>query len=101
MNIFGDYLKKINNLILLNKELLDLKNLNDFKNINVESPPIEFNCDLSCNVCLVLSKLNQKSPHELAIKIRELIIKNIKDFEEISIAGPGFLNMKLSESAII
>ena len=101
MNIFEDYLKKINNLILLNKELLDLKNLNDFKNINVESPPIEFNCDLSCNVCLVLSKLNQKSPHELAIKIRELIIKNIKDFEEISIAGPGFLNMKLSESAII
>ena len=101
MNIFEDYLKKINKLILENQKFLELKNLNDFKGVIVETPPSEFNFDLSCNISLVLGKVNKINPKELANKIKELIVKNLKDFVNIEIAGPGFLNLKLSNTALI
>ena len=62
MNIFEEYLKKIIDLIHKNQTFLKITNLNNFKGINVESPPVEFNFDLSCNVCLVLGKINNINP---------------------------------------
>ena len=62
MNIFEEYLNKITALILKNQNSLELGNLNNFKGVTVESPPSEFNCDLSCNVSLVLGKINKKNP---------------------------------------
>ena len=101
MNIFEDYLNKITVLILKNQKFLELRNLNNFKGVVVETPPSVFNFDLSCNVSLVLGRLNKINPKDLADKIKELIKKNIKDFVEIEIAGPGFLNLKLSDVALI
>ena len=91
MNIFEEYLNKITKLVLKNKIFLELENLNDFKGINVETPPLEFNYDLSCNICLVLGKINKKKPKELAEKLKVLILKNYKDFNKIEIAGQGSL----------
>ena len=54
MNIFEEYINKITALILKNQKLLKLDNLNNFKGIVVESPPGEFDFDLSCNASLVL-----------------------------------------------
>ena len=82
MNIFEEYIKKITDLISKNKQSLNLDNLNDFKGVVVESPPAEFNYDLSCNAGLVLGKINKVNPIELANKIKDLIIKNLKDFEK-------------------
>ena len=62
MNIFEEYLVKITNLILKNQKFLALSNLNNFKGITVETPPPEFNYDLSCNISLVLAKINKTSP---------------------------------------
>ena len=101
MNIFEEYLNKITALILENKKSLKLNDLNNFKGIAVETPPSEFNFDLSCNVCLVLGKINKLNPKELAIKIKDLIRKNLKDFDNIEIAGPGFLNLKLNDKSLI
>ena len=101
MNIFEEYIKKINNLILKNKKFLNLDNLNNFKGIVVESPPPEFNFDLSCNAGLLLGKINKTDPKELANKIKDLIIKELKDFEKVEIAGPGFLNLKLTNISLI
>jgi len=101
MNIFEEYLKKIIDLIHKNQTFLKISNLNNFKGINVESPPVEFNFDLSCNVCLVLGKINNINPKELANKVKDLIIKNLKDFKDVEVAGPGFLNLKLNNNAII
>ena len=56
MNIFENYLKKINNIISDNKNLLKLKHLENLKNVNLEIPPDHFDFDLSTNVSLVLSK---------------------------------------------
>ena len=101
MNIFEEYLKKINSLIDKNKEILKLDNLNNFKGIVVETPPEEFNFDLSCNASLILAKINKINPKELANKIKDLILKNLTDFEIIDIAGPGFLNLKLTSKSLI
>jgi len=101
MNIFEEYLEKINTLVDKNKEILKLDNLNNFKGIVVEIPPEEFNFDLSCNASLVLAKINKINPKELANKMKDLILKNLSDFENIDIAGPGFLNLKLTNKSLI
>ena len=96
MNIFEYYLLKINKIILDNKSNLNLTHLEDLKNVNLEVPPEHINFDLSSNICLVLSKANKINPNQLANKIKTLLLKNIKYFEIVEIAGPGFLNIKLS-----
>ena len=101
MNIFEEYIKKITDLILKNKKILNLENLNNFKGVVVESPPAEFNFDLSCNAGLLLGKINKINPIELSKKIKDLILKELKDFEKIEIAGPGFLNLKLTNKSLI
>ncbi len=99
MNIFENYLNKIKELIDKNSKKLGLSNLSNFRGVTVEVPPINFDCDLSCNISLVLAKINKQNSLELAKKIKELLIKSLNDFENISIAGPGFLNFKLSNTA--
>ncbi len=101
MNIFENYLSEINKIILDNKKILKLKNLENLDNINLEVPPNHFNYDLSSNVSLVLSKINNLKPIELADYIKDLLLQKVDHFEKIDIAGPGFLNIKLSKKGII
>jgi len=95
MNIFELYLDKIKSIIVdLNKkgELLVPETLNG---INAEIPPLKFNCDISTNVAMVLSKLNKKSPIILAEQISPIIKNNDTLIENITIVKPGFINIKL------
>ena len=101
MNIFENYLIKINKLILKNKNSLELYNLDNLTNINLEVPPEHFNFDLSTNISLVLSKANGIKPNILADRIKDLFLKNIDHFEKVEVAGPGFINIKLSVEGII
>ena len=101
MNIFEHYLSKINNLVISHKQELKLNNLNNLKSINLEVPPEHFNFDLSCNIPLVLGKSNQLNPLNLAKQLKFFFMNNIKDFKDIEIAGPGFLNIKLSQLALL
>ena len=48
-----------------------------------------------------MGKLNKKNPREIAEKIKKILIQNIHDFSEVEIAGPGFLNIKLTKEAWI
>ena len=97
MNIFEIYLNKIINLIKkLNNDgkLLIPSNLNG---INVDIPPPKFDCDLSTNVAMVLSKLNKKTPTDIA----NLIIKEInkeKNIENVFVEKPGFINFKFKKN---
>ncbi len=100
MNIFENYLSKIKKITLNNQDILKLENFENLDNINLEVPPDHFNYDLSSNICLVLSKENSMNPINLATGIKDLFLKNISDFKEIEIAGPGFLNIKLSNKGI-
>ena len=101
MNIFENYLSKINEIILNNKDNLKLTILENLDNINLEVPPSHLNYDLSSNVSLVLAKTNKLNAINLAEDIKDLLLKKINHFEKIDIAGPGFLNIKLSKNAFI
>ena len=100
MNIFNIYASKIIDLIKKNKKILKINEFNNFKGITVENPPEKFDFDLSCNICLILAKINNLNPKELATNFKKIILKEIKDIENIEVAGPGFLKIKLSKKAI-
>lgn len=54
--------------------------------------------DYATNVAMVAAKKIGKNPHELAqIIVGELVRRSIPDIVDISIAGPGFINFKLSD----
>ena len=97
MNIFELYLKKIQDLIIKNHNSLKIESNISFLGSVVESPPQKFNFDLSTNIALVLAKKTKQSPVKLAENFKELILENLDDFSEISIAGPGFINLRFSK----
>ncbi len=101
MNIFENYLSEISKLILKNKDILKLKYLENLNSINLEVPPEHYDFDLSTNISLVLAKTNKMHPKNLAKDIKKLFLGNISDFENIEIAGPGFLNISLSKKGLI
>ena len=101
MNIFEHYLSEIKDCVLRHKKNLDLINLDNLKSVILEVPPEKFNFDLSCNISLVLSKSNKINPNNLAAQLKKLFENEIKNFEVIEIAGPGFLNIKLSKLAML
>ncbi|HET7320048.1 MAG TPA: arginine--tRNA ligase [Candidatus Saccharimonadales bacterium] len=58
--------------------------------------------DYATNVALQLAGKVGKSPREiaegLAVKLRENLVAQVSD---VSVAGPGFLNLKLTDSALV
>ena len=101
MNIFEHHLSEIKKLIISEKDFLKLKDVDDLHGVNLEVPPEQFNFDLSCNIAMVLGKKNKTNPKILALKIKDIFLNKINNFSEIDIAGPGFLNIKLSKLALI
>ncbi len=101
MNIYKIYLAKIQNVLIKNKSLINISSKKDLNYIIVESPPEKFNFDFSSNVAMVLAKIVKENPRNLAEKIKKILIKNIKDFNTVEIAGPGFLNFNLTNDAWI
>ncbi len=94
MNIFNQYLDKIKKIILdlSNKGKIILPDSLD--GINAEIPPEKFNCDISTNVAMVLSKINKKPPLELAKILAKSLENEDKSIKEVSIVKPGFINIK-------
>ncbi|MDB9820715.1 arginine--tRNA ligase [Candidatus Pelagibacter sp.] len=94
MNIFDLYLDKI--IILIKKLNKDgsLEIPESLKGINVDIPPSNFDCDISTNVAMVLSKANKKSPIDIANTLIDLIKGEDEKIETISVAKPGFINIK-------
>ena len=98
MNIFELYLDKIKSVIVdLNKNN-HLEIPESFNGINAEIPPPKFDCDISTNVAMVLSKINKTSPLELAEKLAPEIKNKDSEIETISVAKPGFINIKFKPS---
>ena len=96
MNIFDEYLEKIK------KILLDLSNKgkiilpDDLDGINTEIPPSKFNCDISSNAAMFLSKINKRSPLDLANEISKAIKESDKSIDAITTIKPGFINIKFN-----
>ena len=94
MNIFENYLLKIEKVIKSahKDNLLELPD--NLSGINVDIPPAKFTGDISTNVAMVLSKINKKPPFEIAKQIADLIKDSDSNIDEISIEKPGFINLK-------
>ena len=92
MNIFLEYHKKIFNSLKVLKKLNLIEIPNNLK-FTIETPPKNQSGDISTNVSLVLAKFNKTSPINLAEIIKKHLIKSFKEFKNIEIAGPGFLNI--------
>ena len=94
MNIFELYLDKIKSILVdLNKKN-ELIMPETFNGINAEIPPSKFDCDISTNVAMVLSRLNKKSPLNLAEQISSIIKNKDPLIETITVVKPGFINIK-------
>ena len=94
MNIFDQYLDKIKKIILDLSKKGNLILPDKLDGITSEIPPTKFNSDISTNVAMVLSKLNKKSPIDLANTLIEEIKKNDEMIESILVVKPGFINIK-------
>ena len=101
MNIFEHHLSEIRKIILSEKDSLKLDVIENLQGVNLEIPPEQFNFDLSCNIAMVLGKKNKINPKTLALELKDIFLTKINNFSEIDIAGPGFLNIKLSKSALL
>ncbi|MBN44643.1 MAG: arginine--tRNA ligase [Rhodobiaceae bacterium] len=93
MNIINHYRDKIENIFF---EEFTLKK-SDLKNISFEFPKDASLGDLSTNAPMVLSGKLKKPPQEIASKIVNLI-ENNPDFENVQIAGNGFININLKKN---
>ena len=98
MNIFDNNLDKIKKIIINQNKKGSLKLPDNLDSINVDIPPKQFDYDISTNVAMVLSKLNQKSPIDLANQLIELIKKDNIYIDSITIAKPGFINIKFKQN---
>ena len=96
MNIFQDYLKRIIKIIKSASDREELVLPENLLSINVDIPPSQFDFDISTNVAMVLSKVNQKSPMLLAETIKNLILNDDRSILKADIIKPGFINLKFN-----
>tara|TARA_B100000029_G_scaffold166109_1_gene162338 strand:- start:197 stop:1921 length:1725 start_codon:yes stop_codon:yes gene_type:complete len=98
MNIFSIYQKRIINILkkLEKSELIKIPT--NINGVVVELPPKNQEADISCNAAMILAKINNKSPREIAEFLKKNFLFNFKEFEKVSIAGPGFINIQFKVS---
>ena len=49
--------------------------------------------DISCNVAMILAKVNEKSPLDIGAVLKKKLLENFNEFEKIDLVKPGFLNL--------
>ena len=93
MNIFlyfNQIIKKSVEDIVINDNLSNL-----IERLTCEPPRDPSHGDISTNAAMILSKAAEMKPRELAEKLGKKI-EVLEGVDEVSIAGPGFINIRLS-----
>ena len=68
----------------------------------LEDPPRREMGDLACTATLQVAKRIGRNPRELGQEVADMLTaEGVPGVREFSIAGPGFLNMKLDRSALL
>tara|TARA_Y100000591_G_scaffold290385_1_gene276149 strand:+ start:155 stop:1888 length:1734 start_codon:yes stop_codon:yes gene_type:complete len=98
MNIFEQYIDRIKRILSTLSSNGDLILPDSLNGITAEIPPSKFDSDISTNVAMVLSKINKKSPIELANILAKELKKNDNQIKEILVVEPGFINIKFKLS---
>ena len=96
MNLFSDYQTKIFNSLKKLEKKKELKIPKKIKTFSVELPPKNQKADISCNAAMVLAKFNNIEPIVIANTIKKKLLLDFKEFNNIEIAEPGFLNISFN-----
>lgn len=95
MNLFTHFHGRIAGLIDELAEAGELPQGLDVASITVEPPRDPSHGDITTNAAMVLSKPAKKNPREIATLLAGKVT-GLEGVEAVEIAGPGFLNMRLS-----
>lgn len=68
--------------------------------VSVELPKNPEHGDYACNIAMILAKSLDLSPREIAQKITQNLQDPGQVIQSAEIAGPGFMNLKISNSAL-
>ena len=93
MNLFSDYHNKIEIFLKSLEKNKVIKLPIDLRSMTVELPPKNQKADFACNIALILSKLNKKSPIQLATLLKDHFLNYFPEIKNIDVAKPGFLNI--------
>ena len=96
MNLFADFETRIENALESIDLIKEKRSEVDFARVAVEPPRDPSHGDIATNAAMVLAKPLGTNPRALA----ELIVARLKedpDVVDLSIAGPGFINIRLSK----
>jgi arginyl-tRNA synthetase len=95
MNLFADFETRIKTILSDKVIPEDKRAVADLSRVVVEPPRDAAHGDLATNAAMVLSKMMGMNPRALA----EAIVPHLSadaDIDDVSIAGPGFINIRLS-----
>jgi len=95
MNIFRHFETRVNAILTELTAEGGLPGGLDFSRVTIEPPRDPSHGDLSTNAAMVLSKPAGMKPRDLADQLAKRL-ENEKGVTEVSIAGPGFINLRLS-----
>lgn len=97
MNLFTDFESRIKDILETLESVREKRSELDFGRVNVEPPRDPSHGDVATNAAMVLAKPLGMNPRALA----ELIVEKLKqdpEVTDVSVAGPGFINVRLSVS---
>ncbi|MBB4120172.1 arginine--tRNA ligase [Martelella radicis] len=97
MNLFTDFEQRLNERLLTIAAIAEKSASLDFSRLVVEPPRDPSHGDIAINAALVLAKPLGKKPRDLAGEI-VAALESDADIAELSIAGPGFINIRLSDA---
>ena len=95
MNLFADFEKRIKNALETIDIVKEKRDTVDFGRVAVEPPRDQSHGDVATNAAMVLAKPLGTNPRALADIISEALRADA-DISEVSVAGPGFINIRLS-----
>ncbi len=98
MNLFAQYADHVRAAVTEIAKEQKLDRVPDLSRIVVEPPREEAHGDLAVNAAMVLSKDFGAKPRDLAQKIA-VKLSALPDVEQVDIAGPGFINVRLDHAA--
>ena len=96
MNIFNYFSDIIENVVSTLSQSGDLPEGMDLSKMSVEAPRDKSHGDIAANTAMVLTKQARRNPREIAQLITDRLSEH-EDVESVEIAGPGFINMRLSD----
>ena len=97
MNLFKDFEGRVINALQSLDSVASSENEISFARVGVEPPRDPSHGDVATNAAMVLAKPLGTNPRALAEQIAESLRADA-DVESVSVAGPGFINLKLSPS---